>query len=148
MQTQTRHPVGRRVGARAAANCSKGFRFDNIDHTLLLRAVRKHVKCEWALLYVLANLFLHYTFDARGGVPRIHISTIEFILSTLVFLLYLPPSGSLASESRLAPRNGEAPGRSWVPRPPFGLSSAPTEAWHRIHPVDAGFLAVFAANAR
>src|ERR1700724_244894 len=69
--------------------------FDNIDHTLLLRAVRKHVKCEWALLYIerwltapmdledgtrvgrtrgtpqggvvspiLANLFLHYTFDA------------------------------------------------------------------------------------
>src|ERR1700728_3973000 len=26
--------------------------FDNIDHMLLLRAVRKHVKCEWALLYI------------------------------------------------------------------------------------------------
>src|ERR1700720_585208 len=26
--------------------------FDNIDHTLLLRAVRKHVKCGWALLYI------------------------------------------------------------------------------------------------
>ena len=69
--------------------------FDNIDHTLLLRAVRKHVKCKWSLLYierwlkapmeledgtrvertrgtpqggvvspVLANLFMHYTFDA------------------------------------------------------------------------------------
>jgi len=69
--------------------------FDNIDHTLLLRAVRKHVKCKWSQLYierwltapmemedgtrverskgtpqggvispVLANLFLHYTFDA------------------------------------------------------------------------------------
>jgi group II intron reverse transcriptase/maturase len=69
--------------------------FDNIDHRLLLGAVRKHVKCEWALLYierwlkapmeledgtlvqrtkgtpqggvvspVLANLFMHYTFDA------------------------------------------------------------------------------------
>src|ERR1700734_2175042 len=68
--------------------------FDNIDHALLLKAVRKHVKCEWALLYIerwltapmeledgtrvgrtrgtpqggvvspiLANLFLHYTFD-------------------------------------------------------------------------------------
>jgi len=24
--------------------------FDNIDHTLLLRAVRKHVKCKWSLL--------------------------------------------------------------------------------------------------
>jgi group II intron reverse transcriptase/maturase len=26
--------------------------FDNIDHTLLLRAVRKHVSCKWALLYI------------------------------------------------------------------------------------------------
>jgi RNA-directed DNA polymerase len=69
--------------------------FDEIDHTLLLRAVRKHVKCKWVLLYierwlkapmeledgtrvertkgtpqggvvspVMANLFLHYGFDA------------------------------------------------------------------------------------
>jgi RNA-directed DNA polymerase len=67
--------------------------FDNIDHELLLRAVRRHVKCKWALIYVerwlkapmeqdgirrertlgtpqggvispiLSNLFLHYTFD-------------------------------------------------------------------------------------
>jgi group II intron reverse transcriptase/maturase len=68
--------------------------FDNIDHDLLLRAVRKHVTCKWVLLYIerwlkapmvqedgttversrgtpqgsvvspiLANLFLHYTFD-------------------------------------------------------------------------------------
>jgi RNA-directed DNA polymerase len=26
--------------------------FDNIDHQLLLRAVRKHVTCKWALLYI------------------------------------------------------------------------------------------------
>jgi RNA-directed DNA polymerase len=68
--------------------------FDNIDHTLLLKALEKHVKCDWAMLFikrwltaplqrgdgtlaerhqgtpqggvispVLANLFLHYTFD-------------------------------------------------------------------------------------
>jgi RNA-directed DNA polymerase len=69
--------------------------FDNIDRELLLRAVRKHVQCKWALLYIerwlkapmeledgervertrgtpqgggvispiLANLFMHYTFD-------------------------------------------------------------------------------------
>jgi RNA-directed DNA polymerase len=67
--------------------------FDNIDHSLLLKAIRKHVTCNWALLYierwltapmerdgvrtertrgtpqggvispVLANLFLHYAFD-------------------------------------------------------------------------------------
>jgi group II intron reverse transcriptase/maturase len=69
--------------------------FDNIDHALLMRAVRKHVTCKWVLLYierwlgvpmeledgtrvertqgtpqggvvspVLANLFMHYAFDA------------------------------------------------------------------------------------
>lgn len=71
----------------------KGF-FDNIDHDLLMRAVRKHTDCNWIVLYIerwlkapvqmpdgtvcsrekgtpqggvisplLANLFLHYTFD-------------------------------------------------------------------------------------
>jgi RNA-directed DNA polymerase len=75
--------------------------FDNIDHELLLRAVRKHVTCKWALLYIerwlkapmvqeegttiersrgtpqggvvspiLANLFMHYTFDL--WMARIH----------------------------------------------------------------------------
>ena len=29
----------------------KGF-FDNIDHELLLKAVRKHTKCSWVLLYI------------------------------------------------------------------------------------------------
>src|SRR5664279_3843181 len=67
--------------------------FDNLPHELLLKAVQKHVKCKWALLYIerwltapmekqglliertrgtpqggvispiLSNLFLHYTFD-------------------------------------------------------------------------------------
>ena len=72
----------------------KGF-FDNIDHSLMMRAVRKHTTCPWLLLYIerwlkapaadetgeihprdkgtpqggvisplLANLFLHYAFDA------------------------------------------------------------------------------------
>jgi RNA-directed DNA polymerase len=71
--------------------------FDNIPHDLLLKAVRKHVKCKWALLYIerwltapmmkdgviigrtkgtpqggvispiLSNLFLHYTFDLWMG---------------------------------------------------------------------------------
>lgn len=69
--------------------------FDSIDHVLLMRAVRRHTRCRWVLLYVerwlkapqqnpdgtcvsrdrgtpqggvvsplLANLFLHYVFDA------------------------------------------------------------------------------------
>jgi group II intron reverse transcriptase/maturase len=67
--------------------------FDNLPHDLLMKAVRRHVKCEWALLYIerwltapmerdgklvartrgtpqggvispiLSNLFLHYAFD-------------------------------------------------------------------------------------
>lgn len=67
--------------------------FDNLPHDLLLKAVRKHITCKWALLYierwltapmekegmliertrgtpqggvispVLSNLFLHYAFD-------------------------------------------------------------------------------------
>jgi RNA-directed DNA polymerase len=67
--------------------------FDNISHDLLLKAVRKHVTCKWALLYIerwltapmeqngnrvertrgtpqgavispiLSNLFMHYAFD-------------------------------------------------------------------------------------
>lgn len=68
--------------------------FDNIDHELLMKAVRKHTDCKWVLMYierflkapivmpnrtirerksgtpqggvispVLANLFMHYTFD-------------------------------------------------------------------------------------
>ena len=81
----------------------RGF-FDNLDHTLLVRALRKHTACPWVLLYVvrwlqapvqgqdgtlvqrgqgvpqggcvspiLANLFLHYAFDA--WMQREHPST-------------------------------------------------------------------------
>lgn len=83
----------------------RGF-FDNIDHELMLKAVRKHTDCKWVLLYIerwlkapaqlldgtleqrekgtpqggvvsplLANLFLHYTFDE--WMRRNH-SAIEF----------------------------------------------------------------------
>jgi group II intron reverse transcriptase/maturase len=75
--------------------------FDNIDHALMMRAVKKHTDCPWVLLYIerwlkapvqmpdgtlvnrekgtpqggvvsplLANLFLHYTFDV--GMQRNH----------------------------------------------------------------------------
>jgi len=78
--------------------------FDNIDHNLLMKALRRHCSCKWILLYVerwlkvpmqddsgsiivrnkgtpqggvvspiLANLFLHYTFDVwvRKNLPNI-----------------------------------------------------------------------------
>lgn len=75
--------------------------FDTINHDLLMKAIRKHVTCKWALMYIerwltvpyqttdgsqvermmgvpqgsvigpiLANLFLHYTFDE--WMRRIH----------------------------------------------------------------------------
>lgn len=30
---------------------NKGF-FDNLDHALLMRAVRKHTDCRWIILYI------------------------------------------------------------------------------------------------
>ncbi len=74
--------------------------FDNLPHDLLMKAVRRHVKCEWAVLYIerwltapmekdgkliartrgtpqggvispiLSNLFLHYAFDR--WMTRVH----------------------------------------------------------------------------
>ena len=74
--------------------------FDNLPHDLLMKAVRRHVKCEWAVLYIerwltapmekdgkliartrgtpqggvispiLSNLFLHYAFDL--WMTRVH----------------------------------------------------------------------------
>ena len=80
--------------------------FDNINHDLLMKALRRHCSCKWVLLYVerwlkaplqdkdgniisrdkgppqggvispiLANLFLHYAFDAW---VRREMPTIEF----------------------------------------------------------------------
>ena len=82
----------------------KGF-FDNIDHDLMMKAVKHCTKCKWAILYIerwlknsiihkkqeiksergtpqggvisplLANLFLHFTFDKW---MEIHFSNITF----------------------------------------------------------------------
>ena len=56
----------------------KGF-FDSIDWELMLRAIRHHTDCPWVLLYIerwsplLANLFLHYAFDAWMARKSAHI---------------------------------------------------------------------------
>src|SRR4030095_5758320 len=50
--------------------------FDNIDHELLLRAVRKHVTCKWALLYIERWLKAHMvkedgtTMERNCGTPQ------------------------------------------------------------------------------
>ena len=44
--------------------------FDNIDHELLLRAVRKHVQCRWALLYIERWLKAPMEFEDGKRVER------------------------------------------------------------------------------
>jgi RNA-directed DNA polymerase len=44
--------------------------FDNIDHTLLVRAVRKHVTCKWALLYIERWLKAPMVDEARERIER------------------------------------------------------------------------------
>ena len=39
--------------------------FDNIDHDLLMRAVRKHTDCKWILLYI--ERWLKAPFQQRMG---------------------------------------------------------------------------------
>jgi len=42
--------------------------FDNIDHELLLRAVRKHITCKWALLYI--ERWLRAPMVLEGGTTK------------------------------------------------------------------------------
>jgi RNA-directed DNA polymerase len=42
--------------------------FDNIDHDLLMRAVRKHTDCKWMLLYI--ERWLRAPFEAEHGTVR------------------------------------------------------------------------------
>lgn len=44
----------------------KGF-FDNLDHELVMRAVRKHTDCKWALLYV--ERWLKVPGQQKDGAP-------------------------------------------------------------------------------
>lgn len=47
----------------------KGF-FDNIDHELLLKALARHVKCKWALLYIRRWLTVPYQLADGTQVSR------------------------------------------------------------------------------
>ena len=44
--------------------------FDNIDHELLRRALEKHVKCEWAMLYIKRWLTAPMQFEGGSLVER------------------------------------------------------------------------------
>lgn len=64
--------------------------FDNIPHDLLLKAVRKHVQCRWALLYVERWLTAPMQYpDERGLVPRSRGTPQGGVVSPLLANLFL-----------------------------------------------------------
>jgi RNA-directed DNA polymerase len=68
----------------------KGF-FDNIDHSLLMRAVRKHTSCKWVLLYIQRWLEAPVQLqdgtveERRKGTPQ------GSVISPLLANIYLNP---------------------------------------------------------
>ncbi|PQA53199.1 group II intron reverse transcriptase/maturase [Siphonobacter curvatus] len=44
--------------------------FDNIDHTLLIKALERHVTCQWAMLYIKRWLMVPYRLAAGRHVQR------------------------------------------------------------------------------
>jgi group II intron reverse transcriptase/maturase len=63
--------------------------FDNIDHALLLRAVRKHVKCEWALLYIERWLTAPMEMEDGTLVPRTRGTPQGGVISPVLANLFL-----------------------------------------------------------
>ncbi len=63
--------------------------FDNIPHTLLLKAVRKHVSCQWALLYVERWLVAPVQQPDGSLVPRGQGTPQGGVLSPLLSNLFL-----------------------------------------------------------
>ena len=50
----------------------KGF-FDNIDHELLIKALERHVKCKWAMLYIKRWLSVPYQLKDGTQIERIAV---------------------------------------------------------------------------
>jgi RNA-directed DNA polymerase len=66
----------------------KGF-FDNIDHELLLKAVRKHTKCPWVLLYIERWLKAPAMLEDGQLVPRDKGTPQGGVISPLLANLFL-----------------------------------------------------------
>jgi RNA-directed DNA polymerase len=66
----------------------KGF-FDNIDHELLLKAVRKHADCRWALLYIDRWLKAPAMLEDRSLVQRERGTPQGGVISPLLANLFL-----------------------------------------------------------
>jgi RNA-directed DNA polymerase len=66
----------------------KGF-FDNIDHELLLKAVRKHTECRWALLYIERWLKAPAMLEDRRLVQRERGTPQGGVISPLLANLFL-----------------------------------------------------------
>ena len=66
----------------------KGF-FDNIDHELLMRAVRKHTECQWVLLYVERWLKAPSQLNDGTTVPREKGTPQGGVISPLLANLFL-----------------------------------------------------------
>ena len=69
--------------------------FDNIDHTLLLKALEKHVKCDWAMLYIKRWLTAPLQrgdgtlAERHQGTPQGGVMTPRTILHNLLSCVYI-----------------------------------------------------------
>jgi RNA-directed DNA polymerase len=66
----------------------KGF-FDNISHSLLIRAVRKHTQCKWLLLYIERWLKAHMQLTGGTLISRDKGSPQGSVISPLLSNLFL-----------------------------------------------------------
>lgn len=66
----------------------KGF-FDNLEHTLMMRAVRKHTDCKWILLYIQRWLKAPSQREDRRRVDRLKGTPQGSVISPLLANLFL-----------------------------------------------------------
>ena len=72
-----------------AIRCDVKGLFDNIDHELLLRAVRKHVTCKWALLYIERWLTAPMERDMGHGLNEPAVTPQGGVISPILANLFM-----------------------------------------------------------